>query len=678
MITHLRARGVFQPFWILLVALASLLLGPLPAKAERPQPAITLAFPAGGQRGKTVEVTVAGANLQGTNSVRFSGLGIAAGVIKVENPTTVRVLVAIAPDAPLGERDLRLVSRGGISNRFRFFVGDLPEINEVEPNSEREKPQRLESLPVVVNGQILDADRDFFQFSAKAGQTLVCEVQGRKIVPYISDAVPGWLDACLTLYDASGKRLAFVNDFRFDPDPLMSFTIPKDGEYTLELRDILYRGRPDFVYRLTIGVFPYVTHVFPLGGQRNVPVALEMHGINLSTDFLVPADSPAVRMVGLHGNQPALNTLPFAVGDTPEVREAEPNDTLAQANRVTTPVTINGRIQRAGDADHFIFTAQAGQVLSMEVLARRLGSPLDSIITLFNAKGEELAENDDSTDPFDALITHHADSRLVYGFPAAGDYVLRIKDVQGKGGEEYAYRLVITPPQPDFALRITPDNPRLGPGESIVIPVNAVRKDFGGEIVLAAQNLPNGFVVSDGVIPAGQDQVRLTITAPADAVSSTVAAPLITGTATIGNAPVARQATGAESVMQAFSLTHIVPTKEFVVAVADAPAFTLLLGIPSKEIPVHQGSNVTVVVKAVRKEGVKGPISLEAVAPPAGVTMKAETIAADKTEVTVTLNVSKQAPLGLRQTVILSGTLKTDQAASTRMAPALPIKIIAP
>jgi hypothetical protein len=660
------------------LAIVSLLLGPLPAEAQPPQPTINYVFPAGGQRGKAIEVTVVGKDFQGTNAVRLSGAGVTAGVVKVENPNTVHILVAIAADAPLGERDVRLATRGGISNRFRFFVGELPEINEIEPNSEKDKPQRLESLPVVVNGQILDGDRDFFRFSAKAGQTFVCEVQGRKIVPYISDAVPGWLDACLTLYDASGKQLAFVNDFRFDPDPLLSFSIPKDGEYTLEVRDILYRGRPEFVYRLTLGVFPYITHVFPLGGQRNTPVALELHGINLSTNFLVPGDSPAVRTVGLGSSQPALNVLPFAVGDTPEVREAEPNDTPAQANRVTTPVTINGRIGWAGDADHFIFTAQAGQVLAMEVLARRLGSPLDSILTLFNAKGDELAENDDAVDPFDALITHHADSRLVYTFPAAGDYVLRIKDVQGKGGEEYAYRLVIAPPQPEFALRITPDTGRLGPGESIVVPVAAVRRDFGGEIALSAQNLPPGFVLSDGVIPAGQDQARLTITAPADAQPGTVVAPLIVGTATIGNAPVVRQATGAESVMQAFSLTHIVPTKEFVVAVLRAPTFTLSLGIPPKEIQVHQGSNVPVVVKVARRENIKGAVSLEAVAPPAGVTIKPETIAADKGEVTITLNVSKQAPLGLRQTVIINGTLKTDKEMTTRTAPALPIKIIGP
>ena len=414
---------------------------------------------------------------------------------------------------------MRLVTPGGISNRFRFFVGELPEINEIEPNSERDKPQRIESLPVVVNGQILDGDRDFFRFSRQGRADARLRVQGRKICRYISDAVPGWLDACLTLYDAGGKQLAFVNDFRFDPDPLLSFSIPKDGEYTLEVRDILYRGRPEFVYRLTLGRFPLhdarlsarraAQHARGPGTARHQPVD-ELPGSR-------PTRRPCGRWASAATSRPC-NALPFAVGDTPEVREAEPNDTPAQANRVTTPVTINGRIQRSGDVDHFIFTAQAGQVLAMEVLARRLGSPLDSILTLFNAKGDELAENDDARDPFDALITHHADSRLVYTFPAAGDYVLRIKDVQGKGGEEYAYRLVIAPPQPDFALRITPDNPPAGPrARASWFPSTRCGRDFGGEITLSAQNLPPGFVVSDGVIPAGQDQARLTITAPADA-----------------------------------------------------------------------------------------------------------------------------------------------------------------
>src|ERR1035438_10050341 len=98
----------------------------------------------------------------------------------------------------------------------------------------------------------------------------------------------------------------------------------------------------------------------------------------------------------------------------------------------------------------------------MEVMARRLESPLDSILTLYNFKQAVLAENDDWSDPLEAEVTHQADSRIASTFPAAGDYTLRLRDVQGKGGPEYAYRLTIAPPKPDFTLRITPDNPRMG------------------------------------------------------------------------------------------------------------------------------------------------------------------------------------------------------------------------
>ena len=51
------------------------------------------------------------------------------------------------------------------------------------------------------------------------------------------------------------------------------------------------------------------------------------------------------------------------------------------------PVTINGRVEKPGDVDYFSFKAQAGQKLVMEVFARRLESPLDSILTLYDADG---------------------------------------------------------------------------------------------------------------------------------------------------------------------------------------------------------------------------------------------------------------------------------------------------
>ena len=317
--------------------LAFSLLGSSLVNAQPPQPAIKFVFPAGGQRGKSVDVIVNGTGFQGANAVRVSGRrSYREGGESREPPTCVRITVTIAPDAALGERDLRVITpAGGVSNRFRFFVGELPEINEKEPNSLKSQAQRLESLPILINGQVHPSDRDFFRFAAKAGQTLVCEVQARELLPYIADAVPGWLEVCLTLYDADGKELASVGRFRFNPDPLLIYHVPKDGEYLIEVRDLFYRGREDFVYRLSVGAFPYITDIFPLGGQRNSDVQVELHGCQLAREkheACAARQQLSLALVSLSQNGLNSNALPFAVGDHRETQETEPNHSLDQAS----------------------------------------------------------------------------------------------------------------------------------------------------------------------------------------------------------------------------------------------------------------------------------------------------------------------------------------------------------
>ena len=69
----------------------------------------------------------------------------------------------------------------------------------------------------------------------------------------------------MTLYDASGKEVAYNDDYRFKPDPVILYEVPQDGEYLLDINDAIYRGREDFVYRITIGELPFRDEHLPLG-----------------------------------------------------------------------------------------------------------------------------------------------------------------------------------------------------------------------------------------------------------------------------------------------------------------------------------------------------------------------------------------------------------------------------
>jgi hypothetical protein len=605
-----------------LLLLMPMVIGAQQALLEPVQPVLAWIYPAGGQRGTTVEVTASGTAIA-PQSVLITGGGVTARVLDAKDPAKVRIAVAIAPDAEPGVRELRILNAGGASNRARFAVGQLPEINEVEPNSEKSQAQNIAAWPVVVNGQILEGDRDYFRFSAKADETVVCAVEARSLRPFIADAVPGWFDPVLAVYDAGGRQLQFADDYRFRPDPVMFFRAPKDGLYTLEVRDVIYRGRGDFVYRLTIGAEPPATHYFPPG----------------------------------------------------ETGHGDPT----HARRVVPPVAIDGRIGKPAASDYFVFTAKQGEKLVMQVLARRFDSPLDSILTLYNARNQQLAENDDWNDPMEAMVTHQADSRLLYTFPTAGDYFLRLRDVQGKGGEEYGYRLVIVPPQPDFALRITPDNPRLGQGDTAAITVSAVRKDeFNGDIKLAVEGLPAGFEASEALIPAGQAEGRLTITAPPDAPLG-ILSPTVTGSATVGKDTVVRKAEAAEALMQAFAYTHILPTKQLFLAVIPPAAFTLAADVaPGRVIEVKQDSDTPIAIKILRQPNAKAGVSFGPIRIANGtITSKSVFVAADKNGATVVLTVTKAAKAGLRQDVIFSGVMRVGNQTITRFARAIPIQVVA-
>ena len=520
---------------------------------------------------------------------------------------TVILKISIAAGAAPGDREIRLVTPNALSNPLKFCVGTLPEISKIaakpaNPDLDKyieklggrpaptgtPKYEGHISLPAIVNGQIMPGGVDRYRFSATRGQQLIFAASARSLIPYLADAVPGWFESVLTIYDAKGKELASGERFRLKPDPVIHFEVPRDGEYTMEIHDSIFRGREDFVYRLAIGELPLVTGIFPLGGKLGEKTSVALTGWNLPEKTLTH-DNSEVGIAALNGN--FFNTVLFAVDDLPECFEREPNDSEKTAQSVTLPVIVNGRISQPGERDVFRFAGHAGQQIVAEVFARRLDSPLDSFLRLTDANGKQLAFNDDFEDKGSGLNTFHADSYLTATLPADGTYFIHLTDTQGQGGPEFAYRLRLSEPQPDFALRVVPSSLSLRAGMSAPLTVFALRRDgFTNAINLELKGAPAGFSLSGARIPAGQDKAQFTVKAPPESPEKIVAIAL-DGRALIGGEMVTRAAAPAEDMMQAFFYRHLVPSQELAVSVAGQQrwfmrdAFKIISATPVKISP---------------------------------------------------------------------------------------------
>jgi hypothetical protein len=634
---------------------------------------------------------------------------------------TVALQITISPDAEPGKRELRVATQQGMSNPLIFCVGQLPEFNEketinvnIQPGTNQPQismpPTNMEiTLPATVNGRIkpglprpsvppvpgqqfTPGDADRYRFQARQGQNLVIAVSARDLIPYLADAVPGWFQATLALYDDKGNELAYDDDYRFNPDPVLHYEIPKDGEYTIEIKDALYRGREDFVYRITVGEVPFVTGIFPLGGQAGSQTKVEVQGWNLPVERLTmnaKGKEAGIYPISVRKGDLISNIVPFAVDTLPEIVEKEPNDSQKSAQRVKLPIIVNGRIDHPGDWDVFSFDGRKGDAIVAEVYARRLDSPLDSVLRLTDAAGKQVAFNDDHEDKGFGLITHQADSLISTTLPANGTYYLYLGDAQQKGGPEYAYRLRISPPRPDFDLRVTPSGVNAPGGWNVPITVYALRKDgFSGDIELALKDAPKGFILTGAVVPAGQDQVRLTLTTPLVQLKEPLKLSL-EGRAMIQGHEVRRLAVPAEDMMQAFAYHHLVPQEALRVAVPRRSVFKTPPSVAGEQpVKIPAGGTVRLQVQVpIPPNNVIEKIDFELSEPPQGIELGDTSLAQNQGEIVLKCDAAKAKP-GTKGNLIITISAERQPPAGNQKAqanrqrvplgtlPAIPFEIV--
>lgn len=497
--------------------------------AQTSFPMVTHVSPVAVQRGTTAEVTVEcrTSSLAGAYKVLVEGTGVTAEVVagqeqpKGTDPKTpapavpsCKLKLTVAPDAAVGVREFRIASSLGISSLGQLLVVDAPVVPERVAPSTMAKPLPI-PVPSVVCGRIKLAEGvDYYSFSAKAGQQLTLEVICARIQDKIHD-LQKHADPLVAVYDADGKELAAADDGYF-ADPVLTFAVPKDGEYRVAVRDAKYDGDPRWAYALSVTDGPRSVYSFPLAVNpgKTVKAAPVGSAALAGKDWTVTAPNA----IGVHTAPLKLagaetNPVPVVVTPLPLVEEQEPNDTPKQATRMTLPGGANGRIGAKRDLDHFVFAGQKGKAVRLEIFARRFGTPLasqlDSQIDVMTPDGKILASNDD-------LVGK--DAGLIFTPPSDGDYVVRVRDLNNKGGDGFVYYLEADFARPDFTLKCDPAKAMIGPGSRTAWYVQVARTNgFAGPVKVTVEGLPAGVTVNDLTIPATMTQGLLVVSAAKDA-----------------------------------------------------------------------------------------------------------------------------------------------------------------
>lgn len=495
-----------------------------PALAERPS--TSYLFPAGGQRGAKVELRVGGnylfeqcpfemlgpgmtasPELKRTETVWFEGpvIRLPHSQKNEDYPKDYAAQVEIAPDAPLGVRFARAFTSQGACPSLRFVVGDLPEV--VEQEIDGQPIPTAVKLPVTINGRIFPReDVDIWTFDSAAGQSFGCSVDAARL------GSP--LVARLEVRGPSGKIVA-EGVGRLSPDPQLRFTATEAGTYQVRISDVNSAGLQSFVYRLTLSAGPWVESVYPLGGKRGAETKFTAVGLGLPEgplSVVLPAAAGGDYLHRFAVSGGSTNAVLLATDDLSEQLEAEPNDATDRAQQVEASVVANGRIDKPGDIDTWAFTATKGQAIELETFAARFGSPLDTIITLLDSTGKEVAKNDDAAAGL-------PDSLVKFTAPADGKFFAQVTErFASRGGPAFAYRLRIAAPQPSVQLDLPTDVVSVDRGATQNLDVNLRwLGGFADSLLVSVEGLPAGVSVAPVQAKPGTPKITLAFKAEKEA-----------------------------------------------------------------------------------------------------------------------------------------------------------------
>ena len=426
-----------------------------PASVYSQAPHLASVYPAGGQRGTTIDVKLAGKNLKNVRRMFFSHPAITSHKVKGG-----QVSVAIAADVPIGIYDVWALTDHGVTNPRRFRVGRLPEIAEKEKNNDRSSAQTV-AFPATINGTLNPGtDRDYYRLELKAGQLIHCQFR--------SVSLDGTARAALTLFGPGGNEL-WHDDGRA-MEPALDFQVGQSGSYVLRIEERGFQKADNNVYQLSLFTAGRVVSAFPhiLTGGKTQSVTLYGYGMeggtNVARSILVKkANSPirplplqklsadikapktgdadgggllqahAAMIAGFRYRHPNIpGTLRFGLTERTVTLDTDSKkESMTHAQLVPFPCTVAGRFLRPREVDWYRVALKKGQSLWIETIGERAGERMDLEISIHDSKGKAIKTASDYAVKKSNVPVNTLDAMTAWKVPADGEYFVVVRDLYG-------------------------------------------------------------------------------------------------------------------------------------------------------------------------------------------------------------------------------------------------------
>jgi hypothetical protein len=588
-------------------------------------PVLDSISPGAGQRGSQFQASLYGGHLDQPLEIHFYSSGIICTQLDKRADDEILATFQSAADCPLGTHPFRLRTADGFSEIKLIRISAFPVIEEVEPNNDRKSAHRV-SLDASVSGAFDPAGKDLFVFDAEEGGLVTVEVEAVRLGGEFSDAV-------LTITTPDGKLLRTIDDTPlFRQDPFLSFRVPQSGSYVVEVSEANHSGGASQRYLLHLGRYLRPSAILPAGVPPEKTAELTYlfdPPIGSRTQsFMAPKGYLMADLPPLEGTSPPPTPNRIRVTPLDKVLESEPNNSIDDIAlpQGAAPIAFNGTIESPGDVDHFRFSAQENEKIAIDAWASRIGSPMDTLVTLLDEQGELVALNDDA-------MSH--DSQLSVTIPRTGTYCLQVRDKRQAGGPYFFYRLELTRPEPALEV-FTPTSARKSqtrqavnvPRGSRSLAFLGVRRHlFDGAVELQWDGLPKGVTATVPVVPAEEYAVPVVLQANADA-------PL-TGSLTQvrGNALPAERSIRGELCQriplmpaQGDSFFQVLDVDRLAVSVARQAPYSVEIVPPAGPLPIHGSCDLLI---QVRRESampleVSFPVLPPGVEAPTSVVMEAD------------------------------------------------------